>query len=129
MLPPQPRIGTETLCRLTLGALILCCAGCHGLDGAASHENGPADIAYPVVTSFVGPNAGYCETNWTPLDPLEAGRLPFEIRPLPAGPGADEVITYEPMKCEPIRQVQPVPDMPGSMKLSVPPVPVAVREE
>jgi len=92
------------------------------------HPNGE----YPVVTSFVGANAGYCETNWTSLDPLEYYGQPLQSPPpLPPSPihheqvvphpGGYDSVTYESTQGGPNGQTASEAEFSDFTNASVPP--------
>lgn len=81
MNPPRAKPIRRTQCLWTFCALLFCCGGCHSTQDHAAFDPPPGrPLSYPVHCTEgcigIGPFAGYCETNWTPLDAAAAGECP-----------------------------------------------------
>ena len=120
----QSKLKRWTLCRWTLGVFVLCCIGCQGINGNATfdsvlgrhspHHRSIDNVPHLGPYDFVGANAGYCETNWTSLEPVDGW-----IETIDYGPMSPVPVNTEPQLPEPVNPA-PASTEPGT-PLPVPP--------
>ena len=121
---PQSNLIRRTLCPLTLCVFVLCCGGCRGIQGHAtfdSHQAAP-NVAHLGPRNFVGVNAGYCETNWTSLEPTDGWVETVQYGPIMSAPNSPLPASPDPTTPVPVVPVPVGPEPESSEPESSEPV-------
>ena len=113
---PQSNLTRRTLCPLTLCVFVLCCGGCRGIQENASFDSRQAapNVAHLGPRNFVGVNAGYCETNWTSLEPTGGWVETVQYGPIMSAPNSPLPASTDPTTPVPVGP-EPVSSEPVSI--------------